>query len=263
MEKIHSVIEKILEKKRQEIEERKKIGLCFKPFEKRAPFDFAFYLRRKGFIIIAEIKRGSPSKGLMLQDFLLEEIVRDYEEGGAGAISVLTDREFFWGSLEYLARTRELTSLPLLRKDFILDKIQIEEAKAFGADIVLLIATFLEKETLKKLNLFAREIGLSTLVEIHDEKDLEKALYAEAEVIGINNRDLKTLKVDTRHALKIKKLVPKEIPVVAESGYSGEEDLLMLKKEGFAGVLIGTALSLAKNRKDLLISFSRRISESF
>ncbi|MFN4196413.1 MAG: indole-3-glycerol phosphate synthase TrpC, partial [Caldimicrobium sp.] len=154
---------------------------------------------------------------------------------------------FFQGSLEYLAGIRELTSLPLLRKDFIFDPVQIEEAKAFGADFLLLIASILDTYDLKELICYTHKLGLSALVEIHSEEDLEKALQAGAKVIGINNRNLSTLELDPNHCYRIFPLIPKEIPVIAESGINHGRELRELKKTGFKGALIGTSIITAKD----------------
>jgi len=246
------LLEKILEEKKLEVLKRKERGLYFRPFYDRPPFDLKNYLEREKFVIIAEVKRASPLKGSLRKDFDPLFLARIYERGGAKAISVITEEKFFLGSLEYLSAIRLITKLPLLRKDFIFDPIQLEEAKAFGADFVLLIARILSKEALKELILYARKLGLSALVEIHSLEDLEKALSAGAEVIGINNRDLETLKVEKDHASKILKHLPRGTPVIAESGIEKPEEVKKLYEEGFKGVLIGTSLVKAEAPEELL-----------
>lgn len=239
---MHQVLQEILKEKYIEILKRKQKGLYFKPFWRRPAFDLQEYIRKEGFIIIAEVKKASPLKGSLRKDFDPISLAKIYQDNGAKAISVITEENFFYGTLEYLAGIREITSLPLLRKDFIMDPVQIEEAKAFGADFVLLIAGILSKEELEELNSHAQRLGLSTLVEIHSDEDLEKALSCKARVIGINNRDLTTLKVDPGHALKLFKRIPSDIPVIAESGIKTPSEVQELKKAGFKGVLIGTSL---------------------
>lgn len=239
---MHQVLQEILKDKYFEILKRKQKGLYFKPFWRRPPFDLQEYIRKEGFIIIAEVKKASPLKGSLRKDFDPISLAKTYQDHGAKAISVITEENFFYGTLEYLAGIREITSLPLLRKDFIMDPVQIEEAKAFGADFVLLIAGILSKEELEELNSYAQRLGLSTLVEIHSEEDLERALSCRARVIGINNRDLTTLEIVPGHALKLLKRIPSEIPVIAESGIKTPSEVQELKKAGFKGVLIGTSL---------------------
>ncbi len=249
---MHKILQKLLEEKYYEIIKRKQRGLYFKPFWDRPSFNLKQYLEKEGFVIITEIKRASPVKGILKKDFDLFTLVESYIKGGAKAISVITEEYFFLGSLEYLAAVRTLTNLPLLRKDFIFDPIQIEEAKAFGADFILLISDLLEKERLKELYNYTKKLGLFALVEVHTEEALEKALSISAEVIGINNRNLKTFKLDLNHCFKLFPLIPKNIYVIAESGVSTSEDLRKIKETGFKGVLIGTSLIKAGDPEKLL-----------
>jgi indole-3-glycerol phosphate synthase len=241
------VLKKILSCKKEEVKKRKKRGLFFRPFWERAPFCLKAYLESRSFTVIAEVKRASPSKGLLKKKFNPLTLARAYERAGAGMISVITEEDFFLGSLEYLAAIRAHTSLPLLRKDFIFDPVQIEEAKAFGADAVLLIVAALKKGELKELIKYSKRLGLSSLVEVHNEEELETALSCGAEVIGVNNRDLKSLKVDTSCVLRLFPLVPKGMPVIAESGYQEPSEVRVLKEQGIKGVLIGTSLVSAKS----------------
>ncbi len=253
--KINPILNDILIEKFYEILKRKQKGLYYKPFWKRKPVNFKEYLENKKFVVIAEVKRASPLKEDFRPDFNPLELASAYIRAGAGAISVITEEVFFRGALEYLPAIRCITELPILRKDFILDPIQLEEARAFGADIVLLISTILKKEELKELINYAKRLELSILVEVHDEEDLEKALNSGAKIIGINNRNLKTLKVDTSQSLKIFSLIPKSISVIAESGYNNPEEIKKLIKTGFKGVLIGTSLVKSKNPEEKLKEF--------
>ncbi|MGC9109863.1 MAG: indole-3-glycerol phosphate synthase TrpC [Caldimicrobium sp.] len=239
---MNQVLNRILLDKSYEVIKRKQRGLYFKPFWDRPPFYLKTYLEKEKFIIIAEVKRASPLKGSLREDFNPLWLAKAYERGGAGAISVITEENYFYGSLEYLAGIRTLTNLPLLRKDFIFDPIQIEEAKAYGADFILLISGILSKKDLEELLKYTKKIGLSALVEVHTPEELEKALSAGAEVIGINNRNLQTLEINSQHCYKLLPLIPKNIPVIAESGINTPQEVKDLKKAGFSGVLIGTSL---------------------
>lgn len=249
---MHRILEEILLSKYYEILKRKQRGLYYKPFWDRPAFDLKSYLEREKFVIIAEVKRASPLRGSIRKDFDPLKLASQYMRAGAKAISVITEEHFFFGSLEYLAGIRTICPLPLLRKDFILDPVQIDEAKAFGADMVLLIAGILKVEELRELYRYSKRLGLSALVEIHSEEDLEKALDCGAEVIGINNRDLTNLKVDPENSFRMKRKIPKNISVIAESGICEPGEVSRLSKEGFQGVLIGTALVRAEEPYALL-----------
>lgn len=259
--KINQILNQILIEKYYEVLKRKQKGLYFRPFWDRIPINFKKYLLKQNFVIIAEIKRASPLKNDFRKNFNPLALAKAYEKGGAKAISVITEEIYFRGSLEYLASIRSKTNLPLLRKDFILDPIQIEEAKAFGADIVLLISSILRDAELLELIKYAKKLGLSSLVEIHDEEDLEKALKAGAEIIGINNRNLSNLKVDINQSLKLFPFIPKNIPVIAESGYNSSKELKEIKKIGFKGVLIGTSLVKSSNPEKKLKKFVEDLNE--
>ncbi|PMP68211.1 MAG: indole-3-glycerol phosphate synthase TrpC [Thermodesulfobacterium geofontis] len=259
--KINQILNQILIEKYYEVLKRKKRGLYFKPFWDRTPINFKEYLLKEKFVIIAEIKRKSPLNNEFRENFDPLMLAKTYEKGGAKAISVITEEIFFGGSLEYLASIRTKTNLPLLRKDFIFDPIQIEEAKAFGADIILLISSILSVEELSELNKYAKKLNLSSLVEIHDKEDLEKALKAGAEIIGINNRNLSTLKININQSLKIFPLIPKGIPVIAESGYNNPEEIKKIKALGFKGVLIGTSLVKSSNPERKLKEFLEALNE--
>jgi len=199
-------------------------------------------LARPGLSVIAEHKRRSPSAGAIREDLSLEDVVGAYERGGAAALSVLTDGPSFGGSLEDLRAARAATALPLLRKDFILDPYQVGESFAAGADAILLIVAALTKDELASLHAEARSLGLSVLVEVHDERELDIALTLGAPVIGINNRDLTTLQVDIRRTFELLPRVAGEALVVSESGFTSRDQLDELERAGVDGVLIGEAL---------------------
>lgn len=203
---------------------------------KKALTDFA------GVALIAEVKKASPSKGVICHDFDPVKIAKSYEEGGAQAISVLTDEDFFQGHLAYLPLVRKNTGLPVLRKDFIIHEIQIQQARAYGADAILLIAAILEKQQIAEYRDFAGELGLDVLVEVHDEPELEKALDANSDLIGINNRNLNDFSVSLDTTFRLKKSIPFAIPVVSESGIRSHEDIARLTDAGVAAVLVGETL---------------------
>ncbi|MCM8800473.1 MAG: indole-3-glycerol phosphate synthase TrpC [Candidatus Omnitrophica bacterium] len=197
--------------------------------------------------LIAEIKKQSPSKGIIRNNFNPLEIARIYQDAGVQAISVLTEEDYFGGSILTLAEIKKEIKLPMLRKDFILEPYQIYESRFYGADAVLLIATVLSKERLKELMDLAKEIGLETLVEVHDEKELKKVLSLKASLIGINNRDLHTLEVDLKTTERLYPLIPKDKVVVVESGIRTHQDVLFLKLLGVNAVLIGEAIMEAED----------------
>jgi indole-3-glycerol phosphate synthase len=203
---------------------------------------FAAALKRSGLALIAEHKRSSPSAGVIREDLALADVVLAYERGGAAALSVLTEESRFDGTLADLAAARANSILPILRKDFIVDPYQVVEAFAAGADAILLIVAALEPDLLAELHAHGRRLGLDVLVEVHDEPELARAIELGAELIGINNRDLTTLEVDTRRALALRAGVPEGTVTVAESGYRTRAQLEELQAAGFDAVLIGEAL---------------------
>ncbi|MGZ8541750.1 MAG: indole-3-glycerol phosphate synthase TrpC [Chitinophagaceae bacterium] len=189
--------------------------------------------------IIAEFKRKSPSKGwFKAKELEVEPVVTYYNSKGAAGISVLTDEEFFGGDLDDLIQTKVIADIPVLRKDFIIDEWQIAEAKAFGADVILLIAACLSPKEVKQLALFAKAIGLEVLLEIHNEEELDH-ICDEIDLVGVNNRNLKTFEVDINTSLQLIDKIPVDKPAVAESGISNVETIVTLKKAGFKGFLIG------------------------
>lgn len=189
--------------------------------------------------IIAEIKQASPSKGILTSDFDPVRIAGTYLEGGANAISVLTDSKFFKGSLQDLQNVRRAVDIPLLRKDFIIDPYQIYEAKFYGADAILLIVAALSPDDLQRLKTTAESLGLATLVEVHNEQELQTALGLNCRIIDINNRDLKTFNVDMQTSINLKKLIPDDILVISESGIKSPKDIQKLKSSGITTFLIG------------------------
>ncbi len=197
--------------------------------------------------VIAEVKKASPSKGVIREDFDPLGLAREYEANGAAAISVLTEERYFQGSIEHLRLIKEGAGLPVLRKDFIIDEYQVYEARGAGADAVLLIAAILDEKALRNLLWLAEALGMAALVEVHDEEELEKALKAGAGIIGVNNRDLKTFKVDISATTRLAPLVPKDKVLVSESGIGERADILLLQKAGVSAFLIGEALLKEKD----------------
>ena len=192
--------------------------------------------------VIAEVKKGSPSKGVIRENFDPLEIAETYQDNGATCLSVLTDEHFFMGHLLYLAKIREVINLPLLRKDFVCDPYQIYEARAAGADAVLLIAAMLDAGQLAEYNALATELHLDVLLEVHDEAELEIALTTSCELIGINNRNLQTFETDLATTERLLPLIPDSHFVVAESGITSRADVLRLQQAGAKGFLVGESL---------------------
>lgn len=192
--------------------------------------------------IIAEVKKGSPSRGIIRSDFDPIEIARIYQDNGAVCLSVLTDEQFFLGQLRYLALIRESVSLPLLRKDFICDPYQIHEARAAGADAILLIAAMLDLNQLREFHAVAREVQLDVLLEVHDEAEMETALKTDCTLIGVNNRDLRTFATDLGTTGRLARLMPSDRLLVTESGINTRDDIKQLAESGARAYLIGEAM---------------------
>jgi indole-3-glycerol phosphate synthase len=205
-----------------------------------------------GIAIIAEAKKASPSKGIICPDFDPVRITRAYEQGGAQALSVLTDESFFQGSLSYIPAVRSVVGLPVLRKDFIVHEIQIRESQAFGADAILLIVAILEPEQLRDYLQMAQELGLDVLVEVHDERETETALAAGSALLGINNRDLRDFSVDLSTTFRLQRMVPRDIPLVSESGIRDYDDIRRLADHGIAAALVGETLMRAEDQAEAL-----------
>ena len=251
------ILDTIVAKKRQEVAELRSQGISlplqFRDTQIDAPRGFCrALLAYPGVAVIAEVKKASPSKGVICTDFQPEEIAGNYHKNGAQAISVLTDVNFFQGSLLYLMQVRQAVPLPILRKDFIIDELQIKEAHLHGADAILLIAAILDLQQMQDYQALAAGLGMDVLVEVHDEWETDQALLAGSELIGINNRNLKTFAVDLETTFRLKKLIPPEIPVVSESGLKTVEDFRRLRKEGVQAALIGETLMRAGAGSDLL-----------
>ena len=199
--------------------------------------------------LIAEVKKASPSKGIISPDFNPVAIASSYEKGGAEAVSVLTDEKFFQGSLDSIPLVRQEVKLPVIRKDFIIHELQIEEASNYGADAILLIAAILDQNQIRDFLQMSNELDLDVLVEVHDEKELEKSLVAGSRLIGINNRDLRDFTVDLKTTIRLRKGIPDSIPVVSESGIKTHEDMKMLDDNGITAALIGETLMRSDDRE--------------
>jgi indole-3-glycerol phosphate synthase len=246
-----TILDKILGTKKREVDRHKKtvhLSCLMECIARRkAPLAFSSALKGDGIKLIAEVKKASPSKGILRPYFDPMALAKTYADNGAAAISVLTDAEYFQGSPEHLAAIRQTVNLPLLRKDFIYDEYQIYESAAYGADALLLIAAILEPKQLEKMMAVSRSLGLGCLLEIHNEDELKTALDSGAEVIGINNRNLNTFEVDINTTQRLLPLIPEDKIVVSESGISRREDVKKLEGWGVDAVLVGEALVTAKN----------------
>ncbi|MCI5140980.1 MAG: indole-3-glycerol phosphate synthase TrpC, partial [Candidatus Electrothrix sp. ATG1] len=252
------ILDTIVARKKEEVAALKQQGI--RPPESEKPLDsprgfMQALVDTPGVAIIAEAKKASPSKGVIQPDFDPEKIARNYKQGGAHAMSVLTDQDFFQGSLHYIPLVRNTIDLPVLRKDFIIDPLQIEEAAAFGADAILLIAAILETEQLREFRLQAEEAGMDVLVEVHNEEELEKTLTAESRLIGINNRNLNNFSVDLETTFRLQQEIPADTPIVSESGISTRDEMLRLKEAGITAALIGESLMRSDERGDTLRHF--------
>ncbi|MBW1936942.1 MAG: indole-3-glycerol phosphate synthase TrpC [Deltaproteobacteria bacterium] len=244
-----SILDTIIAHKRTELKDKYRKGLIPPGNKVASPRGFREALvSDPGVSIIAEVKRASPSKGLLCPNFDPVSIAEDYQAGGARAVSVLTDEKFFQGKLKFLPQIRKEIALPLLRKDFIIDHFQIEEAKLWGADAVLLIVAALDDSMLSELMAHTREKGLDSLVEVHNEHEMERAFAANADLIGVNNRNLEDFSVSIETTFRIKKELPSEVPLVSESGIATPDDIKRLLDAGITAALIGEALVKAEDR---------------
>ncbi len=238
-----SILSTIVEHKKMEIESSKEL-ISVSQLEKMAYFDRDTYkltdsLTSSGKTgIIAEFKRKSPSKGIINDTSKVADVTSGYANHGASALSILTDSVFFGGSVDDLKKVRKLHTIPILRKEFIVDEYQVYETKAIGADAILLIASILDKNQATSLAKKAHDLGLEVLMEIHEEEEL-KILNEDLDVVGINNRNLKTFKVDIHHSIKLGKKISDEFVKISESGISSASDVINLKNHGFSGFLIG------------------------
>ncbi len=211
--------------------------------------------------VISEIKKASPSRGVICENFEPVKIAKSYEANGAAAISVLTDEKFFQGSLDYLSRIREAVNIPLLRKDFTIDPYQIFEARAHGADIVLLIAAILEKEMIKEYLEVVGSLQMNAIVEIHNHEELEKVIDTGCKIIGINNRNLKTFEVDLSTTVELINYIPEDILVISESGISNPGDIKMLRNLGVNTFLIGESFMKSDDPGGMLSNYISEIGE--
>jgi indole-3-glycerol phosphate synthase len=256
--KTNTILDRIVKFKKVEIDKRKN----FTPLESfidkisKEKRDFKKALKKGNISIIAEIKRHSPSRGILREDFNHKSIAKEYEKGGASAISVLTDAKFFWGNNEHLTEVKKKVNLPILRKEFIIDEYQIYQSAYMGADAILLIAKILELKELAKFLDLAKKLNMACLVEVHSKKELKKVFASSAEIIGINNRNLENFQTSIENSLSLKKEIPEKYITVSESGIKKREDLVALEEAGFDAVLIGETLikekEIGKKLKELL-----------
>lgn len=259
-----TILKKIVARKFEEVEERKK-HTSYADLEVAAsvanvhnkPRGFANALRNKIAVgkaaVIAEVKKASPSKGVIRENFQPEQIARSYEQGDAACLSVLTDHDFFMGHEDYLVEARNACQLPVIRKDFMVDEYQILESRALGADCVLLIAACLDGEKLRSMDSLARELGMDVLVEVHNQAELDLALeYTQTELLGINNRDLHTFEVSLNHTFDLMKGVPSDRLIVTESGIHTREDVALMRQNDVHAFLVGEAFMRADEPGDKL-----------
>ena len=243
------ILKKILARKREEIAERSasvSIDALKEQIETASPVrDFAAAMRAKldagQSAVIAEIKKASPSKGVLREDFRPAEIAVSYEKGGAACLSVLTDRDFFQGSEAYLQQARNACNLPVIRKDFIIDEYQVYEARAIGADCILLIVAALDDAQLVALANLAEQLGMAVLVEVHDAEELERAKALKTPLFGVNNRNLKTFEVSLQNTIDLLAAMPDGCIVITESGIHAREDVMLMRSKRVNSFLVGEA----------------------
>lgn len=251
------ILNEIVAKKKKQIEEEKK-GISVEGFKQKmirsgvkSSLNFFDAIKKaEGISLIAEVKKASPSKGVIREDFNPLEIAQGYHSAGADAISVLTERDYFMGDEKYLVDIRQYVPLPILRKDFIIDLWQVYQSKYLGADAILLITSILSDKELKKFRVVAEILGMHCIVEVHDENETFRALESGAKIVGINNRDLKTFDVDLRTTGKLMNLIPQDRAVVSESGIKTAEDIVRLRGCGADAVLIGETFMRSSSPSD-------------
>ena len=239
-------------KKETPFEKVKDMALQIAESEGNFTFPFEKAISKNGISFICEVKKASPSKGIIASDFPYLDIAKDYERSGADCISVLTEPQYFKGDDKFLKEISAAAAIPTIRKDFTIDSYLIYEAKSLGASCVLLIAALLDTETIREYKGICDELGISALVEAHDEAEIERAIAAGARMIGVNNRDLKTFTVDINNSIRLRNMVPKEIIFVAESGIKTAKDIEKLRHAGVDGVLIGETLMRSSDKKAVL-----------
>jgi indole-3-glycerol phosphate synthase len=248
-----TILDKIVSVRRAAVEHRKRmlpqvaLRMAVERGTPQPVRDFRGALARPGVSVISEIKKASPSRGLLREDFRPDQLAQRFEQAGAAAISVLTEEEFFQGALEHLKQARGATSIPLLRKDFVFDPWQVWEARAGGADSFLLIAAILDDALLAELLSAGRGLGMEPLVEVHNRAELDRVLAAGAMIVGVNNRDLRTFDVRLETSLELVEGIPDECVAVAESGLRSRADIERLASAGFDAFLIGEHLMTAED----------------
>ena len=252
------MLEEIVEKTKQRVEMAKSI-IPLDELKKEVSmmelsdeFPFKKALSEEGISIIAEVKKASPSKGLIAEDFDYVKIAKEYEEAGASAISVLTEPYFFKGSDDYLKEISENVNIPLLRKDFVVDEYMIWEAKLLGASAILLIVSILDVVQLKKYLDLAHDLGLSAIVETHDGDEIMRAMTVGAEIIGVNNRNLKDFTVDIENSINLRRCVSEDVVFISESGIKTPQDVARLKENNVDAVLIGETLMKSDDKKAMI-----------
>ena len=257
-----NILEEILEHKRQEIALAKKTiplkQLKDMPDFARNCYSLQRALGGKDTAVIAEIKKASPSKKVIREDFNPLEIARAYVGGGASALSVLTDKKYFQGDIQFIADIRSSVPIPILRKDFIIDSFQLAEAKAFGADAILLIAAALKPEQLRDLFHEAVALGLECLVEVHTIRELNILNFISARIVGVNNRNLSNFIVDISTTIRVASRIPKDIIIVSESGITGRKEIEQLAGHGIRAVLVGESLMRAEHPDKALKALLKR-----
>jgi indole-3-glycerol phosphate synthase len=212
-------------------------------------------LMQKNFFVILEVKKGSPSGGIIREDFDPLDIAMSYKKGGASAISVLTENKYFYGAKDYLIQIRQKIDLPILRKDFIIHPYQVYESYNLGADLLLLITACLNDKELKHLYKITLSLGMNALIEVHNENELKRALKIKPLIIGINNRDLNNFKVDINTSFRLRRMIPEDVLVISESGIKSHDDIVRLNNANFSGILVGETLLKENN----LVQATRRL----
>lgn len=260
------ILDDIAKETERRLKELKQEGYYDRIHEKVLRFEpsgnHLFYrkLSAPGLSFICELKKASPSKGLISEDFPFEAIAREYEAAGASAISCLTEPKWFRGDIEYLRKVAQEVSLPVLRKDFIIDECQIEEAALAGASAILLIAAILDDRKIKAFMKLAGDLGMDVLAEAHDEREMERLLADGARIAGVNNRDLRDFTIKMENTEKLARLVPEDVLLVSESGMTDKEKVHRMREAGADAVLIGEMLMKAGNRTELLQELVRENS---
>ena len=249
-----NILEEIAEKTKQRIQEEK-IRVSVEDLKSRIvknEISFLEALKKEGMSYICEVKKVSPSKGLIAPDFPYLKIAKEYEAAGAAAISCLTEPYYFQGSDRYLEEITSAVKIPVLRKDFTVDEYMIYQARAFGASAVLLICAILDDVQLKSYRELAESIGMDALVEAHDEREVERALRCGAKIVGVNNRDLRTFQVDMANSIRLRKMAPEDVVFVSESGIRTSDDIRRLYENQVDAVLIGETLMRSEDKKTAL-----------